>query len=169
MADYQSALDDLNLAEQGAGGNKANVLYNRGIAKLNPGDFRGAEEDFSGAVSINPRDADAWSKRGFVRYDKLSDIAGAIPDFDEAVRLDPGDAYTRYNRGNALLLSGKISEALADYELAVEREPRFAAAYFNRGAALLQSGRREAACQSWKMVSDLGEKAAMELTMKYCQ
>ena len=169
MADYQNALDDFNLAEQSLRGDRANVLYNRGIAKLNLGDFKGAEEDFSGAIGINPRYADAWSKRGFVRYDKLSDIEGAIPDFDEAVRLDPGDTYTRYNRGNALLLSGKTAEALADYDWTVERAPQFAAAHFNRGVALLQSGRRDAACRSWEKAAQLGEKAAVELTVKYCQ
>ena len=169
MADYQGALDDLNLAERSSGGNNANVLYNRGIAKLSLGDFRGAEEDFSGAIKINPRYADAYGKRGFVRYDKLSDIEGAIPDFDEAVRLAPDDVYALYNRGNALLLSGRIAEALADYDRTVERAPQFSAAHFNRGVALLRSGRQDAACQSWKNASELGEKASVELTAKYCQ
>ena len=169
LKDYQNALDDFNLAELNLGGDKAKVLYNRGIARLNLGDFRGAEEDFSGAIGINPRYADAWSNRGFVRYDKLSNVEGAINDFDEAIHIDPDDPYAFYNRGNALLRSGKIAEALDDYDRTIERAPQFAAAYVNRGAALMQSGRRDAACQSWEKASELGEKAAMELTVKYCR
>ena len=168
IKDYKNALDDFNLAERSSGGDKAKVLYNRGIAKLNLGDFRGAEEDFSGAIGINPRYADAWSNRGFVRYEKLSDAYGAITDFDEAIRLDPDDPYTVFNRGNALLISGKIAEALADYDRVIERAPQFATAHVNRGAALLQSGRLDAACQSWEKASELGEKNAIELTVKYC-
>ena len=169
MADYQNALDDFTLAEQGFGVDRAKVLYNRGVARLNLGDFSGAEDDFSGALGINPRYTAAWSSRGFVRYDKLSDIEGAITDLDEAVSLDPDDPYVRYNRGNALLLSGKTAEALADYDWTVARAPQFAAAHLNRGAALLQSGLSDEACRSWQKAGELGEKSAVELTVKYCK
>ena len=169
MGDYQNALDDFNLAEQSVNVDKAKVLYNRGIAKLNLGDFRGAEDDFSSVIRVNPRHAGAWSNRGFVRYDKLSDIAGAITDLDEAVSLNPDDPYVRYNRGNARTLAGKTAEALADYDRTLELMPQFAATHVNRGVALLQSGRLDEACRSWEKAAELGEKAAGGLTAKYCK
>jgi tetratricopeptide (TPR) repeat protein len=169
LGDYQNALDDFNLAEQNLRVDKAKVLYNLGITKLNLGDFRGAEEDFSGVIRINPRHAGAWSNRGLIRYDKLSDIMGAITDLDEAVSLDPDDPYIRYNRGNARMLAGKTTESLADYDRTLELMPLFAAVHLNKGAALLQSGRIDEACRSWEKAAELGEKAAGGLTAKYCK
>ena len=169
LGDYQNALDDFNLAERSFRVDKVKVLYNRGIAKLNLGDFRGAEDDFSGVIRINPRRADAWSNRGFIRYDKLSDIVGAITDLDEAVGLDPDDPYVRYHRGNARMLAGKTTEALADYDRTLEIMPQFAETHLNRGTALLQSGHLDEACLSWEKASELGEKSAAGLTAKYCK
>ncbi len=169
LGEYKSALEDFNRAALHVKLDKAKVYYNRGIAKLNLDDFRGAEEDFGEAIRMSPKYSSAYSNRGLVRSEKLSDLAGAIKDFDKAILLDPADPYPLYNRGNALLRSGRLEEALADYDRVLQIEPRFAAAYFNKGVVLLKRKEMEGACSNWNQASDLGAESAAELIKLYCR
>lgn len=57
----------------------------------------------------------------------------AIADLNSAAKLYPELPHIYYNRGNLLVLSGKLPEAFEDYSRAIELDPAFADAWFNRG------------------------------------
>ena len=79
-------------------GNAADEYYYRGLEKGVYGDFRGAIQDFTKAIDINPNDANAYYYRGLAKSD-LDDFRGAIQDFTKAIDIDPNDANAYHNRG----------------------------------------------------------------------
>ena len=145
------------------------AYYNRGIAKLNLGDFSGAVEDFGKAIEINPQYSDAYNNRGFVRYEKLSDFIGAINDFDTAIGLSPAEPDIYYNRGNAKTLAGNYESAIIDYDRALQIKPDYGEAYFNKGIALLKLKKVVPACLNWDKALELGAARAAKLIQMYCR
>ncbi len=76
----------------------ASYYYNRGVNKSDAGDYYGAISDYSKAIEINPRDADAYNNRGFSK-NKLGDHDGAISDYSKAIEINPEHANAYSNRG----------------------------------------------------------------------
>lgn len=61
---------------------------NRGVAKDDRGDYKGAIEDYDKAISINPGFLQAYINRGGAKA-KLADYKGAVKDYDKAISIDP--------------------------------------------------------------------------------
>ncbi|MGD1008267.1 MAG: trypsin-like peptidase domain-containing protein, partial [Ignavibacteriaceae bacterium] len=80
--------------------NDANAYSNRGIAKADLEDYRGAIQDYNQAIEINPNYAGAYYNRGIAKAD-LEDYRGAIQDYNQAIEINPNDANAYYNRGIA--------------------------------------------------------------------
>jgi tetratricopeptide (TPR) repeat protein len=81
---------------------------NRGYAKSNLGDKKGAMADYDIAIRINPQDAEAYGNRGNAKSD-LGDKKGAIADMNIADRLFKAqNNLESYNR--AMSLIQKISQ-----------------------------------------------------------
>src|SRR3954454_24768858 len=72
--------------------NYAAAYNNRGFARANKGDFKGAMQDYAEAILLKPDYALAYNNRGNAWYDK-DDVEGAITDYSEAIRLKPDLAY----------------------------------------------------------------------------
>ena len=66
------------------------VYYNRGVVYYNKGQYDRSIADFSAAIKLNPKDADAYYNRGVV-YDKKGNKERAIADFRKVFQLRPGD------------------------------------------------------------------------------
>ena len=62
------------------------AYYNRGTAKSELGDKKGAIADYDMAIRINPQSANAYYNRGIAKSD-LGDKKGAIADLNIAARL----------------------------------------------------------------------------------
>ncbi len=73
---------------------------NRGFAALNDGDDDRAISEFTQALEVGPRMANACDGRGYAWLGK-HDYQAAIADFNEAIRFDPKNAQTYENRGIA--------------------------------------------------------------------
>ena len=58
----------------------AGALNNRGIVKEEMGNPKGAIEDYTKALEINPRQADTIYNRGIIK-EELGDLKGAKEDF----------------------------------------------------------------------------------------
>ena len=54
--------------------------------------YRGAIDDFSKAIEINPKDSKAYSMRGIAKY-KINDKNGACLDWSKAGELGEDNAY----------------------------------------------------------------------------
>jgi tetratricopeptide (TPR) repeat protein len=62
------------------------ILSVANLAFAELGDHQKAIKDFDKAIELNPKDADAYSNRGFT-YGKLGDSGKAIRDLKTAARL----------------------------------------------------------------------------------
>ena len=62
--------------------------------------LKGAIEDFSRVIELNPEYADAYYNRGIVN-ENLKNYTNAVADFDEAIKLEPSDKAYREARQQA--------------------------------------------------------------------
>ena len=75
---------------------------NQGAAKNSLDDYRGAIDDCTKAIELEPKNDFAWSNRGLARY-RLGKYEDALKDADEALRLNPKDEMLQRNRQAVLL------------------------------------------------------------------
>lgn len=114
-------------------GNKAEAAryFNRGLLKGKSGDHRGAVEDFTAAIRLDPYYTEAYFNRGFDRRE-TGDLQGAIEDYDKTIRLNPGHYKAYYNRGNIYSDRGDLGRAIQDYSESINRNGSYFWTYYNR-------------------------------------
>jgi tetratricopeptide (TPR) repeat protein len=66
--------------------NSTEAYYNRGVARTEVGNLRGAIADYTQAIRLNPTLAEAYNNRGVMRY-RLGDSKDAIADLQQAAQL----------------------------------------------------------------------------------
>ena len=95
----------------------------RGNAWSCKGDNDKAIADYTAAIRLNPKEADAFYDRGIARENK-GDWEKAIADYTKAIQLDPkfGDAHG--NRGDAYGHKGDYEKAVADYSEFIRLDPK---------------------------------------------
>ncbi len=97
----------------------AKSLYSSGEAKFKAKDYSGAITDFTKALDLNPKYAEAFLNRGFAKR-SAGDIEGAKVDFKSSIEVDPTpkDAAAYYHRAQAKSALGDNQGALSDYKRA---------------------------------------------------
>jgi len=91
--------------------------YNRGIAYSEKGEVERAIEDYTQAIDLNPKFADAYIKRGLA-YTKNGEFERAIADYTKAIELNPDYADAYYRRSKVWLHLGQPEKAKADMQTA---------------------------------------------------
>jgi tetratricopeptide (TPR) repeat protein len=92
MKKYQNAISDYSMViAQGEPTFQAIGYFNRGVVKNMIGDYGGAIEDFTMAISIDKRMAAAFFHRAIART-KNGDLIGNNEDFRKAARMGDPDA-----------------------------------------------------------------------------
>lgn len=114
---------------------KAEYHHARGYSLRKQGNFRGAVEEYSAAISLHPRHFKALFNRGF-SHDKLGEHARAVADYSAALAVEPANSYALYNRGITLDRMGNYEAATADFTAAIAQDPNNADFYHNRGFSL---------------------------------
>jgi serine/threonine protein kinase len=84
----------------------ARSYVGRGRLELN--DVSGALADYDTAIELDPKCANAYNGRGWLKDDKLNDVSGALADYSKAIELDPEFAHAYYCRG--ILRKNKIKD-----------------------------------------------------------
>ena len=91
----------------------------RGRLRLERLDFKGAEEEFTRAIELDPTIAAAWYNRGNVRID-LGKLPGALDDLGQAARLDSELEGAPYSAGLAKQTMGDYRGAAEAYAVALK-------------------------------------------------
>jgi tetratricopeptide (TPR) repeat protein/S1-C subfamily serine protease len=125
-------------------GEKAWAYSNRGLAKSDLGDKKGAIADYDTAIRINPQFSVAYVNRGLAKS-ALGDKKGAIADFDIAIRINPQLVEAYSNRGITKSDLGDRKGAVADFDTAIRINPQYALAYSNRGIVKSDLGDKKGA------------------------
>lgn len=110
-------------------------FFSRGNAHSNKGQYDQAIADFSKAVEINPRFAEAYYNRGNA-YRAKREYKEAILNYTKAIEINPTNDMAAYqNRGHIYIVIGEYDRAISDFNKAIEINPRLAEPYNNRGCA----------------------------------
>ena len=110
----------------------------RAIAKIQLGDYVGAEMDCNAAIARNPFQPGAYYTRGFI-YQQTNQPEKAERDFSEALVFAPENKTYIAMRADALAELEQYDLALQDINHLLHREPQSAALYFEKGSICMRS------------------------------
>ena len=144
------------------------LLFNRGYLHSRVGNFQGAINDFSEAIKMEYRLAEAYYQRGY-NMAQLKNKEEAIQNYTTAIEMDSTLTDAFLNRGFELYLQGDYEEALPDFEQVLQLEPANADGWVSLGFALHRLGKTDEACVNWQKAYDLGIRRAGNTIEKYCK
>ena len=110
----------------------------RAIAKIQLGDYVGAEMDCNAAINRNPFQPGAYYTRGFV-YRRTNQLEKAQQDFSEALIFAPENKTYIAMRADVLAELEQYDLALHDINHLLHREPQSAALHYEKGTICLRS------------------------------
>ncbi|MEZ0484130.1 tetratricopeptide repeat protein [Fibrella aquatica] len=109
------------------------TIYNqRGLSKLETGDYYGALADFEYAIQRDSTGVVAYNNRGLAKY-RLGDKRGAFDDFTSAIDLDSTLALAYENRGVVLYDDDQYDRAKVDLLKAIALNPSSMTGYYYLG------------------------------------
>lgn len=112
-------------------------LY-RAIAKIQLGDYNGAEKDCNSAIKNSPFLPGAYYTRGFV-YRQTEQWEKAEKDFSEALGFSPENKTYMLLRADVRAQNKDYAHALEDINFLLRKEPRTASFHFEKGVILMNS------------------------------
>lgn len=139
----------------------------RGLAKFNSGDYRGALQDYNKAIEIDTGNEDVYLNRGIIR-EKLLDLNGALGDYTRAINLDPQYGKAYFNRANVYNKKNAFDQALQDYEQALLLGYVTSGVYYNRGIAHYNSGYTRKGCEDVTKAYEMGMTSALRAVKRMC-
>lgn len=111
----------------------------RAIAKIQLGDYVGAEMDCNAAIARNPFLPGAYYTRGFI-YRQTNQVEKAEKDFSEALIFAPENKTYIAMRADVLAEMKQYELALQDINHLLQRDPQSASLHFEKGTICLRSG-----------------------------
>ncbi|HKR26192.1 MAG TPA: tetratricopeptide repeat protein, partial [Acidobacteriaceae bacterium] len=103
-----------------------------GVAMVQHGYPKQAEESFREVVATQPEDADAWYNLGTLSL-RRNDPEEAKKYLETTVKLRPDYPEAWNNLGMLAAQQGAMADAVADFERAIELRPKYAVAMLNLG------------------------------------
>ena len=110
----------------------------RAIAKIQLGDYLGAELDCNAAINRNPFQPGAYYTRGYI-YRHTQQLEKAERDFSEALIFAPENRTYIAMRADVLAEMEQYERALHDIDHLLHRDPQSAALHFEKGTICLRS------------------------------
>ncbi|MDF5740144.1 MULTISPECIES: tetratricopeptide repeat protein [unclassified Nostoc] len=113
--------------------NPKNIDYmKRGNDHYSQKNYQAAIKDYTQAIQIAPKNADAYIKRGHNRH-LIKDYQAAIKDYNQAIQIAPKNVNAYRKRGDAQYPLKKYQAAIDDYTKAIRLSPDSVDAYKSRG------------------------------------
>lgn len=138
----------LSLSSCGDGGDSfgADSLLelDRGVRLLEDGHLDQAFDVFEDVIRNDPRNAEAYARRGFIHLAR-GNIAHGLGDVNRALEIDPDFALAHNYKGVAFDQTGIQDQAILEFTRAIELSPGLLDAYINRGRVFLEMGDGESA------------------------
>jgi len=124
---------------------KVTELLESGKKAFDRGDYNKAIADYTEAIRKEPKNAEAYLRRGDTYYRKGDVWKGVCNSFGdpsdhEVIRLEPNNASILDWRGFNYDKKSNNDRAIADYSNAIRLNPKLAEAYYNRGNAYGKKG-----------------------------
>ncbi len=88
------------------------------------GDTDNAIEEYTNALELNPNNAEAHRRLGFLLYNTKGMYKQGMEHYYSAMRIDPNDPRTHYDLGMALLHQRKFDQAVRYLTEALRRTPQ---------------------------------------------
>ena len=143
----------------------AQYYLEQGNANLEADNPDQAITDYSRALEINPRLAEAYNNRGNA-YDRKGQYDQALADYNSALKIDPRYTEASVNRGyvaldyikrgNDYLGKKQYDQAISEYSRSLKITPGDGMAYNNRAFALYF---KKAYGQAWE---DVGKAQSLD-------
>jgi len=160
--------------------------FNRGEAKFDEKDYKGAIEDFTKVIEIEPNYKRSYLYRGISKRN-LEDYKGAIEDFTKAIEKDPayesaylfrGRAkYDLIQQGNSILIEDYLDVGRDVYKAiqinpplvtSPEIENFYSVLYFDIGNLHADLKDFKSACEYWEKATHFGNEYSVVLARIHC-
>lgn len=112
------------------------------------GDYQAAVNDYTTAIQLDPKNPEAYSKRGNC-YKLLEQYPQALDDYNAAIRLRPDNPDYYNDRGIVYWKAKQYDNAIADYNQTLQLNGNTSRAYNNRGLAYYDKGNTELALNDY--------------------
>lgn len=123
-------------------GKDYDFYFNQGASFLSDGDYNKAIENFSKALSLNPKSARALNLRG-IAYFHQKNYRTAEEQFRQALALDASYAEASNNLGSTYFASRQLEKARDMFEKTLTLSPDSVSAHYSLGTLLLLLGEAE--------------------------
>lgn len=137
----------------------------RGVRLLEDGHFEQAYNVFDSIVREEPRNAEAYARRGFAQL-ALGGITGGLADINRALEINPDYALAHNYKGVVFGMNGIRDQAILEFTRAVELAPGLTEAYVNRGKIYLEMSDGESALADLDTALDLEPENAELLLIR---
>ncbi len=104
----------------------------RAMAKAQLGDYQGADNDCTEAITRNPFIPQAYYTRGFARR-KLGYYKESVDDFTKALEFSPNSGFLLLNRMDARAAMEDYEEAMADLDEYMRLNPKITELHYEKG------------------------------------
>lgn len=140
----------------------------RALQRFEGGYYKGAIEDYTNALQIDPTNEEIWLGRGLAR-EKLKDYDGAFSDYTKAIDIRENFFKAWINRGNVLFKLERYTDAIEDFNVALIYQSNYAPAIYNRAMAKIKMKNKQGACEDLKLAEGLGMEIESRVKSRICE
>jgi len=138
-----------------------------GVKKHEQKDYRGAIEDYTKVLELDPANADAYLNRGNCAME-LRDFEPALKDLDKVIALSPTLARAYYSRAFIYAAKKNYKEALVNADKVIELDPKTPNCLTLRGQLHIVSGEDQKGCDDFITAKNAGDTNAFRYIQKFC-